>query len=262
MKKKTIYKLVKLSVIIIIGFGISHIIEGILALNIFFSSGDLTFSKAPDILVVGVTGVLYSFFMLTLGAFFLRIILKNQLDQTKKIIITMNVVIFLNVLTSLIQVLTIDFGSYLYFYGFVFSHLLIGLIPIPILFHYKSILDEMNTVDKIGYIVVLLIDASGWIYIFQILSTVIPKLYFLLAYFATFGLINMILGRKLYSNRNNKSLNFLAVVIPTIGGIFAIILIFVNYHSFLPLFIIFDIIIIVIQIYYISKLGIFNSRIE
>ncbi|MBD3228214.1 MAG: hypothetical protein GF329_08490 [Candidatus Lokiarchaeota archaeon] len=262
MKEKTIYKLVKLSAIIIIGFGISHVIEGILALNIFFTSGELNFSKAPDILVVGVTASLYSFFMLLLGSLFLRIILKNQLDRSKSIIITMNVVIFLNVLTSLIQIITIDFSAYLFFYGFVFTHLIVGLIPIPILFHYKSILDEMNNVDKIAYISILLIEATGWIYIFQILSTIIPRLYFLLTYFAIFGLINMILGKRLYSNRNNRSLNFLAIVIPTIGAIFAIILILVNYHSFLPLFIIFDIIIIVIQIYYISKLDIFNTRIE
>lgn len=259
MEERTIYKLVKISALIIVVFGISHLIEGILAINIFFCSGDFNFNKAPDILVVGVTAVLYSFFMLLLGSLFLRIILKNQLDRTKSLIITMNVVIFLNVLTSLIQIITIDFTAYLYFYGFVFTHLIIGLIPIPILFHYKSILDEMNKIDKVGYIAVLLIDASGWIYIFQILSTVIPKLYFLLIYFAVFGLTNMILGRKLYANRDNKRFNLLAIIIPAIGGILAVILIFINYHSFLPLFIVFDILIILIQIYYISKLG---NRIE
>ena len=238
MDDERLNKLKLLAVILIVILGITHIIEGFLAIGL---------------LDLSVTVFIYSFFFIPLGFRLLMLLKKEELDEKKHTIIFASVVIFLNGCASLIFLITTDVGQKFFLYGFIVWHLIVDIYVFIVLFISNTILDKMDTDEKIGYFSNILIRGLGLNYLFQILAQILPGLYYMIVYLLIFGIINLIIGNMLYLKKENKQIQILGIILLTIGGIIASILLIINPTPNLILFVIFHVIILVIRIYYIKR---------
>lgn len=238
MDDERLNKLKLLAVIFIVISGITHVIEGFLAIGL---------------LDLSVTVFIYSFFLIPIGFRLLMLLKKEELDEKKKTIIFASVVIFLNGCASLIFLITTDVGQKFFLYVFIVWHLIVDIYVFSVLFISNTILDKMDTDEKIGYFSNILIRGLGLNYLFQILAQILPGLYYMIVYLLIFGIINLIIGNLLYLKKENKQIQILSIILLTIGGIIAVILLIINTTPNLILFVIFHVIILVIRIYYIKR---------
>lgn len=238
MDDEILNKLKLLAVIFIVILGITHVIEGFLAIGL---------------LDLSVTVFIYGFFLIPIGFRLLMLLKKEELDEKKQIIIFASVVIFLNGCASLIFLGTTDVGQKFILYGFIVWHLIVDIYVFPVLFISNTILDKMDTDEKIGYFSNILIRGLGLNYLFQILAQILPGLYYMIVYLLIFGIINLIIGNLLYLKKENKQIQILSIILLTIGGIIAGILFIINTTPNLIMFVIFHVIILVIRIYYIKR---------
>lgn len=230
-----------ISSILVLISGITHIVVTILTWGL---------------LTISITTLLFgiSFLLLSLGMIWL--LKNNLLDKTKRLIIFIGTISFLNSVTILTNILTGTAEDRIIIYLFLILFIIIDLISFPIYYIKKTELDRMDMDDKLSYFSILIIRGLGIGLLFNVLAWigVIGDLNpYMISYILIFGTINMIFGELLYRKREVKKIQMRAVVFLTLGLITELILciFFLNGKSIAD--IILYITVIMIRIYYIKK---------
>ena len=230
-----------ISSILVLISGITHIVVTILTWGL---------------LTISITTLLFgiSFLLLSLGMIWL--LKNNLLDKTKRLIIFIGTISFLNSVTILTNILTGTAEDRIIIYLFLILFIIIDLISFPIYYIKKTELDRMDMDDKLSYFSILIIRGLGIGLLFNVLAWigVIGDLNpYMISYILIFGTINMIFGELLYIKREVKKIQMRAVVFLTLGLITELILciFFLNGKSIAD--IILYITVIMIRIYYIKK---------
>ena len=234
-------KLVLISGYLMLVSGIIHIIVTVLA---------------SGLLEIAATALVFGIFFLLLGYIMVMRIRKNQLDETRRIIIWNTTVTILNSITILTHIITRTPEDRFIVYIFLIFVVIINFLCFPIIFIKKTELDRMDGVEKLSFFSIAVIKGLGLGLLFNVLAwigltnDVNP---FMIIYILVFGCLNMIYGEMLYRRKENKKIQNSAIIVLILGLIFEAILcfFFVNAKSIVDIFL--YIVIIPIRFYYIKN---------
>ena len=139
---------------------------------------------------------------------------------------------------------------------FLIFHMIISFIIYPI--NYYSIIqfDEMDMFEAVTFAGIVLTRGLGLGYLFQPLGWILPPMgpnFIMIVYLITFALLNTFIGRRIYSNQENKAIQVRAIVIMTANFIIGGILLFFFPTPNQVLFVIFALLAIIIRTYYVLK---------
>ncbi len=232
-------KFVSVAIYVYILLGMTHLIVGFLAI---------------EFLELTVTAFIYSFFFLTIGFSLLKFKKRDELENTKMIIILASTIAVLNAYCSLSQLITCNFNNIFLLPVFILFNFGLDLLVFSIFFNYKTKVDEMDNVEKISYFSIVITRGLGLGLLFQILAWLLlsPNV-IMISYILLFGSVNMLFGQLFYfkkENRNLQKLGFFFLILGAIFGVYVLML-YPNYT-----FIVFTIlyaIVIPIRFFYLFK---------
>ncbi|MCP4761636.1 MAG: hypothetical protein GY870_07630 [archaeon] len=241
MNNEKFENLLKSAVFLLVIIGISHLIESLILTASIITSIEINDIiqliqgfLGSDYLTLTVTAFIYSLFILFFVNKLLRLVLNQKLDNTKAAIIICTVVPFLNLMTSSIQlVMDVDLLVQMpILYGFIVFHIIADIYIFIVLFFNKTILDNMDNDEKVGYFGIVLIRGNGMNHLFHLLGLILEFSVTTLLYSLVFGSANVILGQLLYKKKEDKKIQILGIIIPIIATICAILLVIVESNSY------------------------------
>ena len=238
MNDETLAKLRRLSAILVTISGISQLIAG-------FVSVGLT--------VPLVTLILYGGFLIFLGLQSLNLQKKNNFTKDKLVVMFGTVVPFLNLFAN-ITLFLFEISERPIIGYFLIVHIILSCIIYPI--NYYSIIqfDEMDTFVAVTFFGIVLTRGLGLGYLFQPLGWVLGGVnLIMIGYLITFALLNTFMGRKIYSNPDDKQIQIRAIIIMTANFVVGGILLFFFPTPNQTLFIMFALLAIIIRSYYVKK---------
>ena len=211
---------------------------------------------ARGLLEIAVTALIFGIFFLFIGIVTIMRARKNQLDETKKIVITNTTITLLNSITILTHIITRTPEDRFIVYIFLILIVIINLICFPVFFIKKAELDVMDGVEKLSFFSIAVIKGLGLGLLFNVLAWIgltNDVNTFMIVYILVFGSLNMIYGELLYKKKEDKKIQNRALIVLILGLISEAILciFFVNAKSIVDIFI--YIVIIPIRLYYIKN---------
>lgn len=234
-------KLVLISGYLMLVSGIIHIIVTVLA---------------RGLLEIAATALVFGIFFLLLGCIMVMRIRKNQLDETRRIVIWNITITLLNSITILTHIITRTPEDRFIVYLFLIIIVIINLICFPVFFIKKAELDRMDGVEKLSFFSIAVIKGLGLGLLFNVLAwigltnDVNP---FMIIYILVFGTLNTIYGELLYRRKEDKKIQNRALIVLIFGLIIegALCIFFVNAKSIVD--IILYMVLIPIRFYYIKN---------
>ena len=238
MNNETLDKLRHLSAMLITISGISQLIAGFVAVGLITPS---------------VTLVLYGGFLIFLGLRSLQFQKKNEFTKDKPVVMFGCVVPFLNFFANLTLFL-FEINSRPIIGYFLIIHMVLSLIIYPINYYSKMRFDEMDKFEAVTFAGIVLTRGLGLGYLFQPLSWIIGGVNFIMiVYLIIFALINTIMGRRIYSKKENKKIQIRAIIIMLLNFIIGGILLLFFPSPNQVLFITFALLAVLIRTYYVIK---------
>ena len=240
MNDETLDKLRRLSAILVLISGISQLIAGIVAIGL----------TTPC-----VTLVLYGGFLIFLGVQSLRLQKENDFTKDKLVVMFGTVVPFLNLFAN-ITLFLFEISERPIIGYFLIFHIVISFIIYPINYYSIMRFDEMDKFEAVTFAGIVLTRGLGLGYLFQPLGWILPPLgpnFIMIGYLITFALLNTFMGRRIYSNPEDKAIQIRAIIIMLLNFIVGGILLIFWTTPNQVLFVIFAALAVLIRTYYVKK---------
>ena len=231
-------KLRRLSAILVFISGISQLVAGIVSIGLTIPM---------------VTLILYGSFLIWLGLQSLNLQKKNNFTKDKLVVMFGTVVPFLNLFAN-ITLFIFEISARPIVGYFLIFHMIISFIIYPINYYSIMRFDEMDKFEAVTFVGIVLTRGLGLGYLFQPLGWILGGANFvMIGYLITFALLNTIMGRKIYSEKDNKQIQVRAIIIMTANFIVGGTLLFFFPTPNQVLFITFALLAIIIRAYYVKK---------
>lgn len=238
MNDETLDKLKRLAAILTLISGISQLIAGILSIGITTAA---------------VTLILYGGFMILIGLRTLKLLKKNELTKDKEIVIIGTVVPFLNAFANLFLLL-FEINERPFLGIFLIVHIILSIVIFPINYYVKMRFDEMDRFDTITYFGIILTRGLGLNYLFQPLAWILPPTnVIMIIYLISFGLVNSVMGRRIYKEKKNKRIQVVAIICLALCFLIGLIFVFIWPTPNQVLFVSLAGIDVIIRCYYVKK---------
>jgi hypothetical protein len=238
MNDESLDKLRRFSAILITISGVSQLIAGILSVGLI----------TPLI-----TLILYGSFLIWMGFQSLRLQKKNNFTKDKLVVMFGCVVpllnLFANLTLFLFQISERPIIGY-----FLIVHMVISVITFPINYYSKMQFDGMDKFEAFTFAGIILTRGLGLGYLFQPLGWIIgvPN-FIMIGYLITFALLNSFMGRKIYSEKENKGIQIRAIIIMSINFIVGATLLWFFPSPNQVIFVTCALLAVLIRTYYVRK---------
>ena len=211
---------------------------------------------ARGLIEIAATALVFAIFFLVLSLIMILRIRKDQLDETRRIVIWNTTITLLNSITILTHIITRTPEDRFIVYLFLIIIVIINLICFPLFFIKKAELDEMDGVEKLSFFSIAVIKGLGLGLLFNVLAWIgltNDVNSFMIVYILVFGSLNTIYGELLYRRKEDKKIQNRALIVLILGLISEAILciFFVNAKSIVDIFL--YLVIIPIRFYYIKN---------
>ena len=211
---------------------------------------------ARGLIEIAATALVFAIFYLLLSLIMIIRIRKDQLDETRRIVIWNTTVSLLNSVTILTHIITRTPENRIFVYIFLILIIIINLICFPTFFIKKTEFDGMDGIEKLSFFSIVVIKGLGLGLLFNVfawiglINDVNP---FMITYILIFGSLNSIFGELLYRRKEIRKIQKRALIVLSLGLIAEanLCIFFVNAKSIVDIFL--YSIIIIIRIYYIRN---------
>jgi hypothetical protein len=206
---------------------------------------------------IAATALIFAIFFISLSSIIIIRLKKNQLDETRRVVIWNTTITLLNSITILTHIITKTPENRIIVYSFLVFIVIISLICFITFFIKKTELDKMEEgIEKLSFFSIVVIKGLGLGLLFNVLAWVglmnnaNP---FMIIYIVVFGMLNMIFGELLYRRKEVKKIQIRALRVLIFGLLSEAILciFFVNAKSIVDVFL--YIMVICIRFYYIRN---------
>jgi hypothetical protein len=212
---------------------------------------------SQGLIAIAATALLFAIFFISLSSIMIVRLKRNQLDETRRIVIWNTTISLLNSITILTHIVTRTPENRIVVYGFLVFIVIISLICFTTFFRKKTELDKMEEgIEKLSFFSIIVIKGLGLGLLFNVLAWVglmNDANPLMIIYILVFGMLNMIFGELLYRRKEVKNIQIRALRVLILGLLSEAILciFFVNAKSIVDVFL--YIIVICIRFYYIRN---------
>ncbi len=222
--------------LVVIILGVTHIILAVLLAQL----GYYRESIVPAV---------YGFIFLPGGLSFFMVSIKGKLSIKKLIINTSCILLLMGGLSNLIQLLTVNVGPQIFIQVLFLLHIVLCCITLPITFSRYVVIENLDRREKLSYFSIVLLRGSG---IFHILQPVIYTPTLETQGMFVFGVLYLLITVFLIRRKERRVFQLIGFILPIIGAILGVGVLFMNPTPYVIVFIIFDVLISPIRLYYIK----------
>jgi len=222
--------------LVVVILGITHIILAVLL-------GQLGYYRESIIPAV------YGCIFLPGGLAFFAVSLKGKLRIKKLIINTSCILLLMGGISNLILLITMNIGPQPFIQILFLLHIVLCCLTLPITFLRYVVLENLDRREKLSYFSIVLLRGSG---IFHILQPVIYTPTLETQGMFVFGVLYLLITVLLIRRKEKKGVQLIGFILPIIGLILGIGVLFMNPTPYVIVFVIFDVVISPIRLYYIK----------
>ena len=220
--------------LVVVILGITHIILAVLLAQV----GYYRESIIPAV---------YGCIFLPGGLVFFAVSLKDKLRIKRLIINASCILLLMGGISNLILLITMNIGTQTFIQILFLLHIVLCGLTLPITFLGYVVLENLDKREKLSYFSIVLLRGSG---IFHLLQPVIYTLTLETQGMFLFGVLYLLVTVFLIRRKESKGVQLIGFLLPIIGAILGMGVLFMNPTPYVIVFLIFDVIIIAIRLYY------------
>jgi len=229
----------RLNILELVGGLLVTILGGTNAIQMFFVG-------AADLKAFFLFSVYGSLFLFGGFAFFLAVGLQ-KLGFKRLIINVASILLLMCAISNYIYLITLGGSAYIVVQGLSVVNIILCVSSLPMTFFRYAALENMDSREKLSFLSLVLLRGSG---LFHLLQPFIYEPRFETDVMFLFGVMYLLIAFLLTRHKASKLAQQLGLLLPLVGGILGIGLLVLYPTPYVIVFIIFDVIIVVIRIYY------------
>lgn len=192
---------------------------------------------------------IYGLLFLIGGGVFFVVCIKEILRLKKLIIATSSILLLMCPISNSIYLISENGGLDIILVSLSIINIIICVIALPLTFIRYADLEDMDTREKISHTSLILLRGSGFFHVLQpvLYGPTIETLGMLV-----FGIVYLLIAFILPRRKDGKLIQLIGFILPLVGAFLGIGLLFMSPTPYVIVFIIFDLIISPIRLYYIK----------